>query len=226
MVGRLLDRIRPDYVQYDCKGHVGWAGYPTKVGTPAPGIVKDSLAVWRKATRERGVGLFIHYSGVWDTRAISLHPEWARVDEEGKADPNNTSLFGGYRDGLLIPQLKEAVSAYDLDGLWVDGDCWAARLDYSKAALEAWKKETGHGEAPRKRGEPRWLEWKMFHRRAFEKHLGLWVDALHAFKPGLQITSNWMYTTFAPKPVETKLDYLSGDYSPSLSVDRARVEAR
>jgi hypothetical protein len=35
-----------------------------------------------------------------------------------------------------------------------------------------------------------------------------------------------MYTTFAPKPVEAKLDFLSGDYSPSLSVDRARVEAR
>ena len=66
----------------------------------------------------------------------------------------------------------------------------------------------------------------MFHRQAFENYLGHWVDALHAFRPGLQITSNWMYTSFAPKPVAVKLDYLSGDYSPSLSLDRARVEAR
>ena len=35
-----------------------------------------------------------------------------------------------------------------------------------------------------------------------------------------------MYTPHAPKPVVAKLDYLSGDYSPTLSVDRARVEAR
>jgi hypothetical protein len=35
-----------------------------------------------------------------------------------------------------------------------------------------------------------------------------------------------MYTSFAPKPIVAKLDFLSGDYSPSLSVDRARVEAR
>jgi hypothetical protein len=35
-----------------------------------------------------------------------------------------------------------------------------------------------------------------------------------------------MYTSFAPKPVEARLDFLSGDYSPSLSVDRARLEAR
>ncbi len=57
MVGRLLARVNPDYVQYDCKGHAGWAGYPTKVGWPAPGIKKDSLAVWRKMTRQHGAGL-------------------------------------------------------------------------------------------------------------------------------------------------------------------------
>src|SRR5512135_444836 len=51
----LLERVRPDFVQYDCKGHPGWAGYPTVVGWSSPGIVNDSLAVWRKATREQGV---------------------------------------------------------------------------------------------------------------------------------------------------------------------------
>ncbi len=225
-IGKLLERVGPDYVQYDCKGHAGWAGYPTKVGWPAPGIKKDSLAVWRKATRERGVGLYIHYSGVWDGQAIAHHPDWARVDEKGGRDPNATSVFGPYGNELLIPQLEEAVAAYDLDGLWVDGDCWAAQLDYSPRAIEAWTKATGKARAPRGRGEPDWLEWKTFNRRAFEDYLGRWVDALHAWRPGLQITSNWMYTTFAPKPVAVKLDFLSGDYSPSLSVDRARVEAR
>jgi hypothetical protein len=66
----------------------------------------------------------------------------------------------------------------------------------------------------------------MFHRRAFERYLRHWIDAVHAADPSLQLTSNWMYTSFAPKPVEAKLDFLSGDYSPSLSVDRARLEAR
>jgi hypothetical protein len=226
MLGRLLDRVKPDYIQYDCKGHAGWAGYPTKVGWPAPGIKKDSLALWRKATRDRGVGLYIHYSGVWDSRALAAHPDWARIDEKGQSDPNNTSVFGPYIDELLIPQLKEVVAAYDLDGLWVDGECWAAQLDYSPRALAAWKKATGLDAAPKERSEPRWLDWKTFHRQAFEDYLGRWVDALHAARPGLQITSNWMYSSFAPKPAAVKLDYLSGDYSWSLSVDRARVEAR
>ncbi len=61
----LLDRVRPDYIQWDCKGHAGYTGYPTRVGWPSPGIVKDSLRIVRDATRKRGVGLFVHYSGVW-----------------------------------------------------------------------------------------------------------------------------------------------------------------
>jgi hypothetical protein len=225
-ISLLLNRVKPDYVQYDCKGHVGWAGYPTKIGWPAPGIKRDSLAVWRKVTREHAVALFIHYSGVWDSQAIEHHPEWARIDEKGNRDPNNTSVFGAYQDEFLIPQLKEVTSAYDLDGVWVDGECWAAQLDYSPLALAAWKKETGLSTAPMDGSDPRWLDWKMFNRRAFENYLCHWVDALHAFNPKLQITSNWMYTSFAPKPVVAKLDFLSGDYSPSLSLDRARVEAR
>ena len=222
----LLERVKPDFVQYDCKGHAGWAGYPTKVGWPSPGIVKDSLAVWRKATRDLGVGLFIHYSGVWDTKAVAEHPDWARVGPDGKRDPNATSVFGPYVDELLIPQLKEVTAKYGLDGVWADGECWATQLDYSPRALAAWSGETGYKDAPKGRSDPRWLEWKMFHRRAFERYLSHWVDAVHAANPALQLTSNWMYTTFAPKPVEARLDFLSGDYSPSLSVDRARVEAR
>ena len=222
----LLERVKPDYVQYDCKGHAGWTGYPTAVGWASPGIVKDSLAVWRKATRDVGVGLFIHYSGVWDSKAVAEHPDWARVGPDGKPDPNATSVFGPYVDELLIPQLNEVAQKYGLDGVWADGECWGAQLDWSPRALAAWTKETGHRDAPKDRTDPRWLDWKMFHRRAFERYLAHWTDAVHAANPALQLTSNWMYTTFAPKPVEAKLDFLSGDYSPSLSVDRARVEAR
>ncbi len=225
-IGKLLRRVRPDFVQYDCKGHRGLTGYPTKVGWASPGIVQDALAIWRKVTRKHGVGLYIHYSAVWNNEAVKHHPEWARVDAEGERDDRMTSTFGPYVDELLIPQLKEVFGDYELDGVWADGECWGAQLDWSPAALEAWKAETGYDDAPRDSFDPRWLEWKMFHRRQFEKYLCHWIDALHEFRPDLQLASNWMYTTFAPKPVAAKVDYLSGDYSPTVSVDRARVEAR
>jgi len=204
-IAQLLSRVQPDFVQYDCKGHPGYTGYPTKVGWPSPGIVNDALAVWRKVTREHGVALLIHYSGIWDTVAVQHRPEWARVDENGEPDAQMTSTFGPYVDELMIPQLKEVVGAYDLDGLWVDGDCWTARLDYSEAALATWREETGYEDTPKDPSDPRWPQWKQFHRRQYEQYLCHWVDALHQFKPELDITSNWMYSTRVPKPIVANL---------------------
>jgi len=122
-VGFLLDRVRPDFVQYDAKGHPGWLGWPSEIGPSAPGIVRDSLAVWREQTARRGIALYIHFSGVWDSEAVRRHPEWARVTPEGKPDERQTSTFGPYVDRLMIPQLREAATKYSLDGAWIDGEC-------------------------------------------------------------------------------------------------------
>ena len=70
-----LGKVGLDFVQCDCKGHPGYAGYPTRVGIPAPHIVKDSLRIWRNATRTLGLPLIVHYSGIWDHAALTAHPE-------------------------------------------------------------------------------------------------------------------------------------------------------
>jgi hypothetical protein len=47
-----LGKVKPDFVQCDCKGHPGYASYPTKIGTPAPGIVCNALRIHRNVTRD------------------------------------------------------------------------------------------------------------------------------------------------------------------------------
>lgn len=225
-VDRLLQRVRPDYVHYDCKGHPGYAGCPVSTGWSAPGIVHDSLAVWREATRKLGISLGIHYSGVVDHLAVRRHPEWARQDAEGQPDAEATSVFGPYADELMIPQLQEIVARYGLDSVWLDGECWGAKLDYSPAALAAWHEATGWDDAPAGREDSRWLQWKNFHRAAFENYLRHWTEALHRSFPKLQVASNWAYSTMSPKPVAAGIDYISGDFDPMLSADRARTETR
>ena len=84
LVDSMLTIIKPDYIQVDCKGHPGISSYPTKVGNPAPGFVKDPYPIWRKATSKHGVGLFVHYSGVIDQEAVKKHPDWAAHDQDGK----------------------------------------------------------------------------------------------------------------------------------------------
>jgi len=148
------------------------------------------------------------------------------VHADGTPDGQATSNFGPYVDELLIPQLREVIAMHDLDGVWVDGDCWGTLPDWSDAALAKWREETGEADAPIDSDDPRWVRWMDFHRRQFESYLRHWVDALHETSPDIDITSNWMYSTYAPKSAEANLDYLSGDYSPSVSCDRARIEAR
>lgn len=221
-----LEKVQPDYVQYDCKGHPGYTGYPTKVGSPSPGIVNDALKVWREVTRDMGIPLSIHYSGVWDTRAIELHPEWANVHASGTKDKNNTCPLSDYTEQLLIPQLLEVVDLYDIDGVWIDGENWASRPCWCERCTAEFTKRTGTTEIPKKADEPHWFEWLAFHRALFTEHVRAFADALHARKPGIAVCSNWMYSVRQPEPVAAPVDYLSGDFDPSFGAERACAEAR
>jgi hypothetical protein len=102
MVQTIIDRVQPDYIQTDCKGHAGYTSYPTEAGNRAPGFVGDPLRIWRDVTARNGVALYMHYSGVWDTRAIELHPEWAAIHADGTRDKEKTSVFGTYVDQRLF----------------------------------------------------------------------------------------------------------------------------
>jgi hypothetical protein len=225
-IRQLIKTVRPDFIQHDCKGHGGLTSCPVRVGWAAPGIVKDELAMWRKVTREEGVTLGLHYSGVWDAKVLAEHPDWGALDAAGKQIEISTSTFGPYVDQLMVPQLLDIVTRYDIDALWIDGDCWGARLDWSPPARTAWSAKMGGQKAPIKSTDTGWEAWKDFHRDQFEQYLGHWIDALHKAKPGLQVASNWMYSTFAPKPPRCKVDFISGDYPAFRSVEEARCEAR
>jgi len=226
MIHAIIDMVQPDYVQTDCKGHAGYSSYPTKVGNPVPGFVGDPLRVWRDVTAARGVGLYMHYSGVWDSRAIELNPDWAAIDGAGNRNPNMTSVFGPYADELLIPQLKELAREYQVDGVWIDGDCWAVMLDYSERAQRLFRETTGFGTIPRGPGEPHWFEWKQFHREAFRNYMRYYVAAIRSEFPEFQICSNWAFSDHMPEPVSVALDFLSGDYTPMNSVNSARYSGR
>jgi len=226
MIDSIIDMVHPDYLQTDCKGHPGYTSYPTKIGNPAPGIIGDPLKIWREVTERRGVGLYMHYSGVWDTRALELHPEWAAVKADGTRDKDKTSVFGPYVDKLLIPQLKELAGEYGVDGVWVDGECWATVPDYGERAVKLFREETGLDDVPKSASDPHWFEWMQFHREGFRRYLRHYTAAVHAEYPDFQICSNWAFTNHQSEPVSVALDFLSGDYSPNNSVNSARFAAR
>lgn len=54
-----------------------------------------------------------------------------------------TSVFVTYVDQLLVPQLNELPSDYDVDCVWVDGECWATISDNGERALHLFCELTG-----------------------------------------------------------------------------------
>jgi hypothetical protein len=226
MIENVIDQVHPDYIQIDCKGHPGLSSYPTKVGHQAPGFVGDPLRLWRQVTAEHGVALYMHYSGVWDSEAVRRHPDWAVVNADGKINDKATSFFGPYADKLLIPQLRELAGDYGVDGVWVDGDCWASVPDYGEAALKAFRQATGIEDVPRKPGEPHWFEFLQFNREAFRQYLRHNIAEVKKTNPDFQMCSNWAFTDHMPEPVSAPVDFLSGDYAPDDSVNSARLSGR
>ncbi|MHB1936405.1 MAG: alpha-amylase family protein [Acidobacteriaceae bacterium] len=231
MIDGFLKRVQPDFVQYDCKGHVGYLGYPSNVSTSAPGIVKDSLEIWRRATARHGVALLIHFSGVLDQLAVSQHPNWARVRPDGgegkdRWDGWETSTFGPYEEERMVPQLKEAAAKYDLDGAWIDGDVWATKPDYCIAAACAFSQATGLQRLPEGPEDPGWIKFLEINRAQFRKYIREYVDAMHNDRPNFKIASNYLYSTSMPERPEIPTDFLSLDYGSDSPVTTVRRESR
>jgi len=226
MIERVIRQVKPDYLQCDCKGHPGISSYPTKVGNPAPGFVRDQLRIWREVTARHGVALYMHYSGVWDNEAVKKHPEWARIDENGEPDARLTSVFGPYTSELLIPQLIELNDEYGVDGVWIDGECWATERDYGETAVRLFREKTGITAVPKAPEDPYWFEFSEFNRQGFRDHLQQIVTAMHAHNPAFQVCSNWAYSSHMPEPVTVDVDFISGDFSARNSVNAGRFEGR
>ena len=223
IIAKMLDEVKPDFIQCDTKGHQGIYSYPTKVGVPAEDMRADMLATWRRLTAERGIAMYAHHSGLYDISAVANHPDWAVIRADGTVDPDHVSPFSPFVTEYLIPSIYEIID-YGLDGIWVDGECWGLRVDYSHWATDAYKKETG--KEPARVGEEGYAEYAEFCREGFRRYVQTYVDAAHAKNPDFAVTSNWIYSAFMPEDMTVSVDYLSGDYSTSNSVISARHSAR
>ena len=167
------------------------------------------------------------------TRASGTAMPWPpipigpRVDADGKPDDKATSVFGPYVDKLMIPQLRELAGDYGVDGVWVDGDCWAhdARLRRGgrPRVLRADRRRSRAAQGRRTAtGTSGWIS----NREGFRRYLRHYVDELKASHPDFQVISNWAFSDHMPEPVTAGVAALSGDFSPDDSVNSARFAGR
>lgn len=221
--------LKPDFIQIDCKGHPGWTSYPSKLGNAVPEFAQDTLKLWRKVTREENIALYMHYSGVYDVKYCSEHPQQRVLMADGYRHFGSTKLNGSYADDLLIPQLMELAGDYEVDGVWVDGECWMALADFSRETLDAFEAETGinlNGKIPATDNDPYFYEYRDYNRTLFKRYLSHYIDAVHEKYPNFEICSNWAFSDHMPEEVSVNVDFLSGDLNPLNSFNSARYAAR
>ena len=224
----ICETFRPDFLQIDCKGHPGWTSYPSGCGNAMPRFEGDPLKVWRKVTREEGVDLYMHYSGVIDQKWASEHPEEAVKDKDGNPSPLVTRTNGTYADELMIPQLCE-LAEYGVDGMGVDGDCWGATADFDPRTVRQFEEETGirlEGKLPSEQGMPYYDEYRDFCRDLYRRYLNHVIDSVHARYPDFRICSNWAFSDHMPEAVCADVSHLSGDLPYDNAYHYARLSAR
>ena len=225
----ICEKAKPDFIQIDCKGHPGYASYPSAMGNAMPAFALDTLAAWRRITKEYGVLLYMHISGVQDVKYCLEHPDEASVCADGSRSHSVRLDKREYLDELFIPQVCELANKYDVDGIWVDGDCWCVQCDYRPESLKRFEKETGielNGSIPAKKGDPYFDDLLSFTRNEYRDYLRYYVDALHEKCPDLEICVNWTFSDHMPEPVCANVDFLSGDLDPYQCVYSARYAGR
>jgi hypothetical protein len=226
MIDTFLRKVKPDFIQVDCKGHPGIASYPSTVGYHVQGFEKDPLKLFREVTNKHNIGLYVHYSGVMDEKVVKEHPSWAVINSNGEKHKQNISFFSPYLQSYLLPQLKELNDIYKIDGAWIDGDNWAVRPDYSEASLKRFTRETGITDIPKNPADKNYPEFVEYTRQLFREYLRTYIDSIHKYNPGFQITSNWAYSSMMPEKADINVDFLSGDLPPQNAVYTAALEAR
>ena len=227
-IQEIIDLYHPDFLQVDCKGHPGWTSYPSKCGNSVPGIVGNPLATWRKVTKENGVGLYVHYSGVWDYRWCAAHPDDAAMWPDGTRSKNAARTNGYYVDSLLIPQMLE-IASLGVDGAWIDGDCWGVEKDCDPRTLEAFTRETGidlEGKAPVTPEDKYYREFADYCRELYCRYQKHYVDSIHSQYPDFKVISNWAYTEHMPLKPVCDVDFVSGDLPWEDCIYWGRYSAR
>ena len=223
-IEELLETVKPDFIQCDTKGHPGITSYPSEFGTSAPNMSRDILRAWRDLTKKHDVALYAHYSGVFDVDAIKQHPDWAVVDKNGQIDKDHTSVFGPYVDEKMLPQLKELAGKYELNGAWVDGECWGCRLDFSSHAQKAYENRYGKKPDYEKDRE----EYLEFCRKGYWQYVNYYMQEMRKAYPDFEITSNWAMSSYSPYIYDDyPFTFLSGDLTWIDAIDNgARFEPR
>jgi len=118
------------------KDMYGYCYYPSSLGPMHPGVSFDILGAQVAALRKRKIQVLAYYMTTLNPQLAGSHPEWLNVPRlpaspasksektvDREYNPWEWSFSLAQEDYVKqeLARLKELVSRYELDGVWLDG---------------------------------------------------------------------------------------------------------
>jgi len=193
--GRRLAECHADAVAIFAKCHYGHAYYETKVGTRHPRLTMDMLREAVEGCHRHDVGVIGYYSTFLDTCAAREHPDWAARRADGTAKGGNYTAVcvnSPYVDELMIPQVREVLSGYDVDEVLLDtmSNFEPCYCDYCKASFG--------GDIPLSDEDPHWQDYVRWYARQFDGFFEHVAAAMRETRPDVPVIFNWMWSIRIP----------------------------
>jgi len=207
-LGRRLAECHADAVAIFAKCHYGHAYYDTKIGTRHPRLTVDMLREAVEGCHRHGVGVIGYYSTFLDTCAAREHPDWAARRADGTARGGNYTAVcvnSPYVDELLIPQMREILTGYDVDEVLLD-----TMSNFEPCYCEHCKASFG-GDIPLSDEDPRWQEYVHWYAARFDGFFARVAAALRETNPEVPVVFNWMWGTRIPTPPPPGIGRLCAD---------------
>ena len=220
-------------VCYFAKGQGGYSYYPTRIGTVHPGLDRDFVGEMTAALKKRGIRRIVYFFLAAERQLHKEHPDWicgaTPADPTALGDSAQMCVNSPYGERVGIPQMKEILSLYDIDGFFVDiffHQYWHARCR-CRFCRELSEREVG-GPIPETDDDPRAFAYKKWQVRHMEAKMDSLYRALSPLQPDLAIINNWAWLSqypITPPPYvrhltfDTPVPNSGGLYSWSFSIE-------
>ncbi|MCL6458758.1 MAG: beta-galactosidase trimerization domain-containing protein, partial [Gorillibacterium sp.] len=186
--------------------HYGYAFYPSEIAPVHPGLSNDYTGLMSRALKEAGIRTILYFNAFTSVHLHKTHPEWMRVNEDGtmpqgawlQHEASHVCIASGYLENYFYPLLREAVSLYGPDGVWIDAGSWMVEYPcYCQNCRERYKTDTGHelpkGPMPDAGDEldtPLWVEWRIWRRGLIFPYVSDLIAAVKEVSPETLVAEN------------------------------------
>ena len=199
---QIFDEAGFQMVSYFAKCWAGYSYYPTKFGTVHPGLDRDFTGELTAALKKRGIRCIVYFMLGMERQHQKQHPDWIRntdsskpmFDESAIADASMMCFRSPYVEEIGIPQMKEIIRLYDIDGFFVDivmqqflqSNC------YCRYCRESFAQEVG-GKIPVDDNDPKAFAYRKWANRHMEEHMRKVQYALMEARQDIEIINNYSW---------------------------------